>query len=135
MSYIERICIQKNLKLTAQKRIIAEIISNAKDHPDIEKIYARANKMDSKISLATLYGTLNLFEQFSLVKKLKIGEGKTSYERYKKTNEHFHLVNIQTGEILEFKSKQLKKLKIKIAADLGFKLVTSKLELYGIPIK
>ncbi|MSO14056.1 Fur family transcriptional regulator [Rickettsiales endosymbiont of Trichoplax sp. H2] len=135
MNNIEKACVEKNLKLTSQRRIIAEVLSNSNDHPDVEELYARANKIDSKISLATIYRTLNLFEQFGLIKKLEIGEGKARYEEFKKANEHFHLVNMETGYIVEFKNKELEKLKERIAKKLGFKLVNSKLELYGVPIK
>lgn len=135
MNNIEKACAEKNLKLTSQRRIIAKVLSNAKDHPDVEELYARANKIDSKISLATIYRTLSLFEQFGLIKKLEIGEGKARYEEFKKANEHFHLVNIKNGDIVEFKNKALEELKESIATKLGFKLVDSKLELYGVPIK
>ena len=135
MNNIEKACIEKNLKLTSQRKIIAEVLSNSTDHPDVEELYFRANKIDSKISLATIYRTLNLFEQYGLIKKLEIGEGKARYEEFKKANEHFHLVDIETGNIVEFKNKYLEKLKEKIARELGYKLVNSKLELYGVSIK
>jgi Fur family transcriptional regulator, ferric uptake regulator len=135
MNNIEKACIEKNLKLTSQRKIIAEVLSNSTDHPDVEELYFRANKIDSKISLATIYRTLNLFEQYGLIKKLEIGEGKARYEEFKKANEHFHLVDIETGDIVEFKNKDLEKLKEKIAKELGYKLVNSKLELYGVSIK
>ena len=135
MNNIEKACIEKNLKLTSQRKIIAEVLSNSTDHPDVEELYFRANKIDSKISLATIYRTLNLFEQYGLIKKLEIGEGKARYEEFKKANEHFHLVDIETRNIVEFKNKDLEKLKEKIARELGYKLVNSKLELYGVSIK
>jgi Fur family ferric uptake transcriptional regulator len=135
MNNIEKACIEKNLKLTSQRKIIAEVLSNSTDHPDVEELYFRANKIDSKISIATVYRTLNLFEQYGLIKKLEIGEGKARYEEFKKANEHFHLVDIETGDIIEFKNKDLEKLKEKIAKELGYKLVNSKLELYGTPLK
>jgi Fur family ferric uptake transcriptional regulator len=135
MNNIEKACIEKNLKLTNQRKIIAEVLSNSTDHPDVEELYFRANKIDSKISIATVYRTLNLFEQYGLIKKLEIGEGKARYEEFKKANEHFHLVDIETGDIIEFKNKDLEKLKEKIAKELGYKLVNSKLELYGTPLK
>jgi Fur family ferric uptake transcriptional regulator len=135
MNDIEKSCIEKNLKLTSQRKIIAEVLSNSTDHPNVEELYFRANKIDSKISLATIYRTLNLFEQCGLIKKLEIGEGKARYEEFKKANEHFHLVDIETGDIVEFKNKDLEKLKEKIARELGYKLVNSKLELYGVSIK
>ncbi|WP_236870035.1 Fur family transcriptional regulator [Candidatus Bandiella numerosa] len=135
MNDIEKSCIEKNLKLTSQRKIIAEVLSNSTDHPDVEELYFRANKIDAKISLATIYRTLNLFEQCGLIKKLEIGEGKARYEEFKKANEHFHLVDIETGDIVEFKNKDLEKLKEKIAKELGYKLVNSKLELYGVSIK
>ena len=83
MNNIEKACIEKNLKLTSQRKIIAEVLSNSTDHPDVEELYFRANKIDSKISLATIYRTLNLFEQYGLIKKLEIGEGKARYEEFK----------------------------------------------------
>ena len=126
MNNIEKACIEKNLKLTSQRKIIAEVLSNSTDHPDVEELYFRANKIDSKISLATIYRTLNLFEQYGLIKKLEIGEGKARYEEFKKANEHFHLVDIETGNIVEFKNKDLEKLKEKIARELGYKLINSK---------
>ena len=135
MNNIEKACIEKNLKLTSQRKIIAEVLSNSTDHPDVEALHFRANKIDSKISIATVYRTLNLFEQYGLIKKLEIGEGKARYEEFKKANEHFHLVDIETGDIIEFKNKDLEQLKIKIAKELGYKLVNSKLELYGTPLK
>ena len=135
MNNIEKACIEKNLKLTSQRKIIAEVLSNSTDHPDVEALYFRANKIDSKISIATVYRTLNLFEQYGLIKKLEIGEGKARYEEFKKANEHFHLVDIETGDIIEFKNKDLEQLKEKIAKELGYKLVNSKLELYGMPLK
>jgi Fur family ferric uptake transcriptional regulator len=135
MNNIEKACIEKNLKLTSQRKIIAEVLSNSTDHPDVEELHFRANKIDSKISLATIYRTLNLFEQYGLIKKLEIGEGKARYEEFKKANEHFHLVDIETGNIVEFKNKDLEKLKEKIARELGYKLINSKLELYGVSIK
>ena len=135
MNNIEKACVEKNLKLTSQRKIIAEVLSNSTDHPDVEALYFRANKIDSKISIATVYRTLNLFEQYGLIKKLEIGEGKARYEEFKKANEHFHLVDIETGDIIEFKNKDLEQLKIKIAKELGYKLVNSKLELYGTPLK
>jgi Fur family ferric uptake transcriptional regulator len=135
MNNIEKACIEKNLKLTSQRKIIAEVLSNSTDHPDVEALYFRANKIDSKISIATVYRTLNLFEQYGLIKKLEIGEGKARYEEFKKANEHFHLVDIESGDIIEFKNKDLEQLKVKIAKELGYKLVNSKLELYGTPLK
>lgn len=135
MNNIEKACIEKNLKLTSQRKIIAEVLSNSTDHPDVEALYFRANKIDSKISIATVYRTLNLFEQYGLIKKLEIGEGKARYEEFKKANEHFHLVDIETGDIIEFKNKDLEQLKEKIAKELGYKLVNSKLELYGTSLK
>ena len=135
MNSIQKACIKKNLKLTSQRKIIAEVICNSKDHPNIEKLYFRVSKIDSKISLATVYRTVNLFEQYGLIQKLEIGEGKARYEELKKANKHFHLVNINSGDIIEFQSKKLQTIKEEIVKKLGYKLVSSKMELYGIPIK
>jgi Fur family ferric uptake transcriptional regulator len=134
MNNIEKTCIEKKLKLTSQRKVIAEVLSIATDHPDVEELYIRANAIDSKISLATVYRTLNLFEQYGLIKKLEIGEGKARYEEFKKADEHYHLIDIQTGNIVEFENLELQRMKEKIAHDLGYKLINSKLELYAIPL-
>ncbi|WPX96831.1 Fur family transcriptional regulator [Candidatus Bandiella euplotis] len=135
MNNIEKACIEKNLKLTSQRKVIAEVLSLSTDHPDVEELYIRANAIDSKISLATVYRTLNLFEQYGLIKKLEIGDGKARYEEFNKSNEHYHLINIHTGDIIEFESLKLQRIKEKIAQDLGYKLINSRLELYAVPIE
>jgi Fur family ferric uptake transcriptional regulator len=134
MNSIEKACIDKNIKLTSQRKVIARVLSEATDHPDVEKLYLRANAVDSKISLATVYRTLNLFEQYGLIKKLEIGEGKARYEEFKKSNEHYHLIDLSTGDIVEFQSAELKTIKNKIAKELGYKLVSSKLEFFAVPL-
>jgi len=135
MNNIEKACKEKKLKLTSQRKIIAKVLSNSNDHPNVEELYARANKIDSKIGIATVYRTLNLFEQLGLIKRLEIGERKARYEEFQRSNEHFHLVDIESGNIVEFQSRELEDLKHKIAHQLGFKLVSSRLELYGTLLK
>ena len=141
MNALEEKCKAKGVRLTDQRKIIAQVMSDskirygAKDHPDVYELHKRVSEVDDKISIATVYRTLNLFEQYGLIKKLEIGEGKARYEEFKKANEHFHLVDIETGDIIEFKNKDLEQLKIKIAKELGYKLVNSKLELYGTSLK
>ncbi|MFQ3307059.1 MAG: Fur family ferric uptake transcriptional regulator [Candidatus Midichloriaceae bacterium] len=135
MNYIEKLCVEKDLKLTSQRKVIAEVLTSAKDHPDADKVYERANMIDKNISLATVYRTLSLFEQYGMIKKLEIGNGKARYEQFKKCDEHYHLIDVETETIIEFKSEELDKIKEKIAKNLGYKLINSNLELYGIPLK
>jgi Fur family ferric uptake transcriptional regulator len=134
MNSIEQACIEKKLKLTSQRKVIAKVLSLSTDHPDVEELYIRANAIDSKISLATVYRTLNIFEQYGLIKKLEIGDGKARYEEFKKSDEHYHLIDIHTGNIVEFQSVELQNIKEKIAQELGYKLINSKLELYAVPL-
>ncbi|WHQ46571.1 MAG: transcriptional repressor [Candidatus Midichloria sp.] len=135
-SKLEIICQSANIKMTPQRKVIAEAISNSSDHPDVEEIYKRANLIDSNISLATVYRTVSLLELHNLIKKLEIGDGKARYEaNYSNTKHHHHLIDIETGKILEFADEELEKLKEKIAKKLGYELIDHRLELYGKKIK
>lgn len=128
-----QICTLQNIKMTLQRKIIIEVIRDAKDHPDAESIHARAIAINCKISLATVYRTLLLFESHHIVKKLEIGDGKARYELVSKTKEHHHhLIDIKTGDIIEFSNPMLEAMKEQIAAELGYELVDHRLELYGI---
>ena len=130
---LTNICAQKGIKLTGQRQIIAQVIAESDDHPNVDEIYQRANLLDPKIGIATIYRTVRLFEELGVIEKLEIN-GKARYE-ISDDNHHHHLINIKTGEIIEFENEELEKLKVKIATDLGFELVDHKLELYGKPIK
>ena len=128
---IEGKCIAKGVKLTDQRRIIAKIMSDSHDHPDVDELYKRVSKIDSKISIATVYRTVKLFEEAGIVAK---HDFKGSKARYEELNEghHDHLIDIKTGEIIEFVDEEIEKLQKKVADKYGYKLVDHKLELYGI---
>ena len=131
---IEQKCIAKGVKLTEQRKTIAKIMSESQDHPDVDELYKRASSIDKKISIATVYRTIKLFEESGILIRHDFKEGKSRYEPT--TEEHHnHLIDINTGEIVEFVDKDIGALQSKIAQKLGYKLVDHKLELYGSKIK
>mgnify|MGYP001212713209 FL=1 len=130
---IERLCIDKGMKMTEQRRVIARVLSMAKDHPDVEKVYRRASKMDPKISIATVYRTVRLFEEANIIERHDFGDGRSRYEEA--TDEHHdHLIDIQSGEVIEFQNQEIEALQEEIAEKHGMKLVGHRLELYGVPL-
>ena len=131
---IEEKCQSKGVKLTEQRKIIAKVMSESTDHPDVDELYNRVNKIDSKISIATVYRTVKLFEESGILAK---HEFKGSKARYEELNEghHDHLIDIKTGEIIEFVDEEIEKLQKKVAEKYGYKLVDHKLELYGVKKK
>ena len=135
---IEKKCIEKGVKLTEQRRIIARVISESKetygesDHPDVDELYSRVSKIDPKISIATVYRTVKLFEEAGILIKHDFKAGKARYEI---SDDHNHLIDINSGEIVEFVDKDIEELQKKIAKKLGYNLVDHKLELYGSKIK
>lgn len=131
-SRIERICADKGLKMTDQRRIIAQVLSESADHPDVDKVYQRAVALDSRISIATVYRTVRLFEEANILEKHDFGDGRARYEETT-TDHHDHLINIKTGEVIEFFNSDIEALKEKIARELGYKLVGHRLELYAVP--
>ena len=128
---IEQKCLSKGVKLTEQRKIIAKIMSDSQDHPDVDELYKRASKIDSKISIATVYRTVKLFEEAGIVAKHDFKGGKARYEELNEGH-HDHLIDIKTGEIIEFVDDEIEKLQQKVAEKYGYKLVDHKLELYGI---
>ncbi len=128
---IEQKCIAKGVKLTDQRKIISKIMSDSQDHPDVDELYKRASKIDSKISIATVYRTVKLFEEAGIVAKHDFKGGKARYEELNEGH-HDHLIDIKTGEIIEFVDEEIEKLQQKVADKYGYKLVDHKLELYGI---
>ena len=137
---IEQKCLAKGVKLTEQRRIIAKIISESKseygesDHPDVDELYNRVSKVDPKISIATVYRTVKLFEEAGILTKHDFKGGKARYEAMIESH-HDHLIDIKTGEIIEFVDDEIEKLQKKVAEKYGYKLVDHKLELYGVKKK
>ncbi|WP_319824133.1 Fur family transcriptional regulator [Thalassovita sp.] len=127
-------CESIGLRMTDQRRIIAAVLEEADDHPDVEELYARAAARDSAISLATVYRTVKLFEESGILDKLEFGDGRARYEDAERDH-HDHLIDINTGQVIEFCDPEIEALQEKIAAKLGYKLKGHKLELYGVPLK
>tara|TARA_B110000211_G_scaffold82417_1_gene96511 strand:+ start:54 stop:461 length:408 start_codon:yes stop_codon:yes gene_type:complete len=134
MNSIEKKCQTKRVRLTDQRRVIAEVMSNATDHPDVDELHKRVNKIDKKISIATVYRTVKLFEESGIVEKHDFKGGKARYEQ-SPDEHHDHLIDINSGKIIEFVDKDIEILQNKVAQKLGYKLVDHKLELYGSKIK
>ena len=131
---IEKKCILKGVKLTDQRKIIAKVMSDSSDHPDVDELYKRVSKIDSKISIATIYRTVKLFEAVGILAKHDFKGGKARYEELSEGH-HDHLIDIKTGEIIEFVDEDIEKLQKKVADKYGYELVDHKLELYGIKKK
>jgi len=131
---IEQKCILKGVKLTDQRRVISKIMSDSQDHPDVDELYKRASKIDSKISIATVYRTVKLFEEAGIIAKHDFKGGKARYEELNESH-HDHLIDIKTGQIIEFVDEEIEKLQEKVADKYGYKLVDHKLELYGVKKK
>ena len=130
---IEQKCLSKGVKLTDQRRIIAKIMSESTDHPDVDVLYKRASQVDSKISIATVYRTVKLFEESGILTKHEFKGGKARYEELNEGH-HDHLIDVKTGEIIEFVDEEIEKLQKKVAKKHGYKLVDHKLELYGVKV-
>ena len=128
---IEQKCLAKGVKLTDQRKIIAKTMSNSQDHPDVDELYKRASKIDSKISIATVYRTVKLFEEAGILAKHDFKGGKARYEAMIESH-HDHLIDVKTGEIIEFVDEDIEKLQKKVAEKYGYELVDHKLELYGV---
>ena len=134
MTDIEQKCISKGVKLTGQRKIIARVMSEAEDHPDVDELYKRVTKVDPKISIATVYRTVKLFEEAGILAKHEFKGGKARYEEISESH-HDHLIDVKTGEIIEFVDDEIEKLQKKVAEKYGYELVDHKLELYGIKKK
>ncbi len=133
MSDLESKCTEAGLKMTGQRRTILKVLDKSDDHPSVEDVYERAKKVDKSISIATVYRTLSLLDELDLVIRHEFQEG---YSRYEVNwDHHHHLVDLETGKVVEFQNEELEKLKVKIAQDLGYELVDHRLELYGKKLK
>ena len=127
-------CEQKSLRMTSQRKIIAQVLEDTADHPDVEELYTRASKIDPTISIATVYRTVKLFDEAGILDKLEFGDGRARYEDAERDH-HDHLNDIKSGSVIEFVDSDIEKLQEKIANKLGYKLMGHKLELYGVPLK
>ncbi|HEY4042932.1 MAG TPA: Fur family transcriptional regulator [Rhodopila sp.] len=129
-SRIERLCIERGLKMTGQRRVVARVLSEAGDHPDVEELYRRASALDQHISIATVYRTVRLFEEKGILERRDFGGGRARYEP-SEDGPHYHLIDIETGKVIEFQDPEHERLIQAIAARLGFDLVSLRLELFG----
>ncbi|MEF3047848.1 Fur family transcriptional regulator [Pseudotabrizicola sp. L79] len=127
-------CEAKGLRMTDQRRTVARVIGEADDHPDVEELYARAAALDPKISLATVYRAVKLFEEAGILEKLEFGDGRARYEDAERDH-HDHLIDVNSGQVIEFVDPEIEALQEKIAARLGYRLIGHRLELLGVPMK
>jgi Fur family transcriptional regulator, ferric uptake regulator len=134
ISRLERLCMDKGLKMTEQRRVIARVLSDAEDHPDVEQVYRRATEIDPHISIATVYRTVRLFEEASILAKHDFGDGRSRYEEMREDH-HDHLIDVQSGRVVEFRNEEIEKLQRLVAEQLGYKLVGHRLELYAVPLE
>jgi Fur family ferric uptake transcriptional regulator len=136
ITQIEKLCIEKNIKLTENGKIIAKIISKSTDHPDVEEVYKRASKANNKIGIATVYRTVRMFEEAGVIAKHDfLNKGRARYEAHKDAEHHDHIIDITNDNVIEFFNEEIENLKNKIAKDHGFELIGHKLELYCRPLK
>jgi Fur family transcriptional regulator, ferric uptake regulator len=130
---LEELCAERGLRMTDQRRVIARILQQSTDHPDVEELYKRSSAVDAHISIATVYRTVKLFEDAGIIERHDFREGRARYETVPDEH-HDHLINLKSGEVIEFHSPEIEALQEKIAREHGFKLVDHRLELYGIPL-
>lgn len=133
ISRLEQLCMDKGLKMTDQRRIIARVLSESADHPDVEQVYRRATEIDPRISIATVYRTVRLFEEASILARHDFGDGRARYEEAPETH-HDHLIDVQSGRVIEFSNEEIERLQRKIAEQLGYRLVDHRLELFAVPL-
>ena len=132
-SPIEDRCLQKGLKMTEQRRVIARVLSEANDHPDAAAVYQRAADLDPRISMATVYRTIRLFEDCNVLERLNFGDGRVRDEEASREH-HDHLIDVKSGKIIEFQNTEIERLQREVAREFGYELVDHRLELYGIPL-
>ena len=130
---IETLCNEKGLRITEQRRVIARVLSESEDHPDVEALHARASAIDSHISIATVYRTVRLFEEAGILERHDFGDGRSRFEAAAEVH-HDHLIDVETGNVLEFADEELETLQRRIAERLGFRLVDHRMELYGVSL-
>lgn len=130
---IEKLCIEKGLRMTDQRRVIARILSDAEDHPDAEELHRRASAEDDRISLATVYRTVRLFEEAGIIERHDFRDGRARYEEASEDH-HDHLIDLRSGEVIEFVNEEIERLQEAVARKLGYRLVDHRLELYAVPL-
>jgi len=133
-SRIEHRCIDKGMKMTGQRRVIAQVLSEAQDHPDVEEVYRRATSIDPRISIATVYRTVRLFEENDILERHDFRDGRARYEEVS-DDHHDHLIDLETGRVIEFRNTDIERLQEEIARTLGYELKGHRLELYGLAFK
>lgn len=133
MDRIEKLCIEKGLRMTEPRRVIARVLSASDDHPDAEELHRRANALDASISLATVYRTVKLFEDYDIIERHDFRDGRSRYEEAP-SEHHDHLIDVRSGDVVEFQNEEIERLQVEIARKLGYKLVDHRLELYGVPL-
>jgi Fur family ferric uptake transcriptional regulator len=131
---IEARCVEKGMRMTEQRRTIAQVLNDADDHPDVEELYRRCVKVDNRISISTVYRTVKLFEDAGIIERHDFREGRARFEQIPESH-HDHLINLRTGEVLEFQSEEIEKLQAEVARKLGYRLIDHRLELYAVPLK
>lgn len=130
-SQLERLCVDRGLKMTGQRRVIARVLSESSDHPDVEQVYNRATKVDPRISIATVYRTVKLFEEANILDRHDFGDGRSRYEEVPEAH-HDHLIDLNSGEVIEFCDQEIERLQREAAARLGYRLVGHRLELFAV---
>lgn len=130
---IEKLCVEKGMRMTDQRRVIARVLSNATDHPDVEDVYRRATRVDEGISIATVYRTVRLFQEAGILERHDFRDGRSRYEPVSEDH-HDHLIDLDSGKVLEFQSEEIERLQKRIAEKMGFRLVDHRMELYGVPL-
>jgi len=133
LTRIEQLCIDKGMKMTEQRRVIARVLSKATDHPDVEEVYERASALDKRISIATVYRTVRLFDEAGIIERHDFGNGRSRYEELTEDH-HDHLINVKTDDVIEFNNPEIEALQQAIARKHGLRLVGHRLELYGVPL-
>jgi len=131
---IEKLCIEKGMRMTDQRRVVARVLSTAHDHPDVEELYRRAHEVDPHISIATVYRTVRLFEESGIIARHDFRDGRSRYEEAPDIH-HDHLIDMKTGQVVEFMDEEIEALQAAIARRLGYRLVDHRLELYGVPVE
>jgi Fur family transcriptional regulator, ferric uptake regulator len=133
-SRLEQLCVEKGLKMTGQRRVIARVLSDSHDHPDVEQVHKRAVEMDPRISIATVYRTVRLFEEAHIVEKHEFGDGRARYEELQRKH-HDHLIDLRSGKVVEFTNQRIEELQRQVARQLGYELVGHRMELFGVPLR